>query len=334
MMARDGARRGERGRCHYFRTVWLILAIVGWAVVGPVEPRAHGQQSRAGTPTGSRAPVSKYVTSLRGTTRTSADELAALPGDDVTLRPTVIVRRGTAQGSGTIIASVDGDCLVLTAAHVVKSQGPIWVEMHRFNIGRERIKTTSGTWPRLVPATLAAADSAADLAILRLRALGELPFVARLAPDQTQPAPDSAVNSVGIDLGKKLTTWTTRVVETVWFELDKSEEPRPFLITVHTPEHGRSGGGLFLSNGELVGVCVGHAPLVKGKRMGVFASAQSIRRLLEDHDLKGLLARSEKRQAFLINRSRATRKTSEQPDTNPVVTPTRSITLGADPSPN
>ena len=110
--------------------------------------------------------------------------------------------------------------------------------MHRYNVGRERTKTIPGSWPRPVAATLAAADSAADLAVLRLRNLGELPFVARLASDRTQPAPDSVVNSVGIDLGAKLTIWTTRLVETVWFELDESDEERPFLITVHTPEHG------------------------------------------------------------------------------------------------
>ena len=68
--------------------------------------------------------------------------------------------------------------------------------------------------------------------------------------------------------------------------------------------------------------------------MGVFASAQSIRRLLEDHDLKGLLVRSEKRQALLSERSPATRNAAERPATNSVVTPTRSVTIDADPSEN
>ena len=50
---------------------------------------------------------------------------APVPWDDGTYRATVVVRRGTSQGSGTIIASVEGETLVLTAAHVVKAEGPI-----------------------------------------------------------------------------------------------------------------------------------------------------------------------------------------------------------------
>ena len=45
---------------------------------------------------------------------------SSIASDDWTFRPTVVVRRGTSQGSGTIIASVDGETLVLTAAHVVR----------------------------------------------------------------------------------------------------------------------------------------------------------------------------------------------------------------------
>ena len=49
---------------------------------------------------------------------------APVPWDNETYRPTVVVRRGTSQGSGTIIASIDGETLVFTASHVVKDEGP------------------------------------------------------------------------------------------------------------------------------------------------------------------------------------------------------------------
>jgi len=247
-----------------------------------------------------------------------------VPSDDWTYRPTVLVRRGTSQGSGTIIASVEGETLVLTASHVVNDRGPIVVELHRYNLGMERATAARGPWPRSVRAALLAADTAADLAILRIEKMRALPYVARLARDHADPAADSIVRSIGIDLGTNLTGWSTRLVETLSFELNDSHDQRPFLITEKIPEHGRSGGGLYLANGELVGVCVGHARLVKGTEMGVFASRESIRLLLEDHKLNAVIVRSEARRARLKRRStQASAAAQAAPST--MVTPTRSV---------
>jgi hypothetical protein len=215
----------------------------------------------------------------------------------------VLVRRARSQGSGTIIASVDGQTLVLTAAHVVHNTGPIVVELHRYNLGLEKSATAPGPWPRRVSAELLAADQAADLAILRIAKLRALPYVARLARDHTVPPADSIVSSIGIDLGTNLTGWSTHLVETVSFELTGNREQRPFLITEKIPEHGHSGGGLYLANGELVGVCIGHSELVKGKEMGVFAARESIRLLLVDRKLSAVIARSESRRARSKSRS-------------------------------
>jgi len=247
----------------------------------------------------------------------------AVPADDWTYRPTVLIRRGTAQGSGTIIASVVGETLVLTAAHVMHDRGPIVVELHRYNLGRERAATAPGRWPRSVRAALVAIDTAADLAILRIEKIGALPYVARLAPDNADPPADSIVNSIGIDLGTNLTGWSTRMVETLTFVLNDNRDQRPFLITEKIPEHGRSGGGLYLASGELVGVCVGHAELVKGKEMGVFASRESIRLLLDQNKLTAAIVRSETRRARLRGRLPQVNTAARTPSSS-VVTPTRS----------
>jgi S1-C subfamily serine protease len=250
------------------------------------------------------------------------------PSDDWTFRPTVVVRRGTSQGSGTIIASVDGQTLVLTASHVLKGDGPIVVELHRYNVGMERYPAAAGAWPRKVGASLAAADRAADVAILRIEQVVALPYVARLASQEQEPAADSVVTSVGIDLGVKLMSWTSLLVDTLWFELNDSQHERAFFITAKAPEHGRSGGGLFLSTGELVGVCVGHAELVPGQRMGIFASRDSIQQLLASRDLAALVSRSELRRARASGgRSpvRGTDAASRAPATS-TVTPTQNVT--------
>ena len=182
--------------------------------------------------------------------------------DDWTFRPTVLVRNGSSQGSGTVIASVKGETLVLTAAHVVKEPGLLRVEFHRYNLGIESRAAGEG-WPLAVKAEVAGTDVAADIAILRIRRLPALPFVARLAAGDEEPALGTLVTSVGIDRGTHLSSWDARVVEVAWFEMD-GEAERPFLITTKPPEFGRSGGGLFLENGDLVGVCIGRAEIFKG----------------------------------------------------------------------
>ncbi len=225
-----------------------------------------------------------------------------VPTDDWTFRPTVLVRRGTSQGSGTIIASVDAESLVLTAAHVIRDTGPISVELHRYNLGLERTRGIAGPWPQPITARLAAADTAADLAVLRIEGLEPLPYVARLASPRRHPAIDSTVTSIGIDLGTRLSGWSSRLVEVLWFELNDSRDERLFFLTARTPEYGRSGGGLFLPDGELVGVCVGHAELVRGHRLGVFASRESIHQLLTENGLDAVVERSELRQSRLARR--------------------------------
>ena len=204
--------------------------------------RMRGRSAPVGLPvTGTVAPA--RAAAARKPADASGLRRAPVPWDDGTYRPTVVVRRGTSQGSGTIIASVDGETLVLTAAHVVKAEGPIFVELHRYNLGMERLPATPGVWPRVITASLAAADTAADLAIVRIEKMTALPYVARFTHDNDEPPPNAMVTSIGIDLGLKLTHWSSRLVETVTFELNDSGSARPFLITEKIPEHGRSGGG-------------------------------------------------------------------------------------------
>jgi S1-C subfamily serine protease len=243
--------------------------------------------------TATEAPASTVPRALPNAKKRPHDEV--LEADNLTFRPTVLVRRGTSQGSGTIIASIDAETLVLTASHVVRGTGQIQVELHRFNLGLERSLSQSGRWPRQVSAECVATDPAADIAILRVRNMVALPYVARLGSVDDEPRTTADVTSVGIDMGSKLSSWKTRLVDIFWFELNDSGNERPFLVTAKIPEHGRSGGGLFDADGTLVGVCVGHAEMVQGRRMGVFSSIESVRELLKEHDLASVVSRSEAR---------------------------------------
>jgi len=226
----------------------------------------------------------------------------AEPDDDRTFRPTVVVRRNASQGSGTVIASVEGETLILTAAHVVQGEGPLRVELHRYNFGVEK-SAPSASFPLAVKAEVAATDPDGDLAVVRVRGCPPLPYVARLAPGDEEPTRGSSVTSVGVDEGTKLSSWRTEVGGVVWLEMHEGAAGRPFLILMKPPLHGRSGGGLFRPDGCLVGVCVGRietlkqngkiAILEQNRQLGLFASSASIRRMLRDHDLDGAIVRAE-----------------------------------------
>src|SRR5262249_37676814 len=76
--------------------------------------------------------------------------------DDRTFRPTILVRKGLSRGSGTVIASVDDEALILTASHVVREPGDLLIELHRYNFGLEAAERPGESWPRLVGAEVAA----------------------------------------------------------------------------------------------------------------------------------------------------------------------------------
>jgi len=217
---------------------------------------------------------------------------APMPEDDATYRPTVVVRKGSALGTGTIIASVEGETLILTAAHVVEDPGPLHVELFRYNLGFERIRSMTG-FPRRLRATIAARDRDTDLAILRVGGQLELPYVARIAPSNRPFVSGTAVTSIGFDRGERLIGFPTRIKKVERIDMDRGGGERSFLITEHPPEVGRSGGGLFLQNGTLVGVCLAKAQLKPGAILGMYSPVGNVRRLLEAHEnLAAVVARS------------------------------------------
>jgi hypothetical protein len=244
----------------------------------------------------------------------------------------VLVRCGTSQGSGTIIASVEGETLIATAAHVIRGSGPVTVELHRYNLGKEQQSNLAGRWPRHLAAETVGSDPSADVAILRVRNMIALPYTAKLLPENEEPPAKADLTSVGIDLGSKLSSWDTNLVEILWFELNDSGSDRPFLITTRIPEHGRSGGGLYDRHGQLVAVCIGHAELLKGRRMGIFSSVENLRQLLSAHELTPVLARSEARRAHLVHHPASPRSSLSRPS-RPAVTPTEATREDDPPQP-
>jgi S1-C subfamily serine protease len=231
-----------------------------------------------------------FVVAALGATAARPDDRADTPGKataaDV-LRPTVQIRNGKVRGSGTILLSAPGETLILTAAHVVHDQAGLQVELHRYNLGGPIAGLTEGGgWPRLVPATLVVADVASDVAVVRISGMAALTYVARFDPAAEEPAKGDVLTSVGIDRTLFLRRWKTTARGTALVDIGKGGGSRRFILTTRYPDHGRSGGGLFREDGAVVGVCVGQLSVRTGEpKEGIFASVESIRKLLRDNGL-------------------------------------------------
>jgi S1-C subfamily serine protease len=217
------------------------------------------------------------------------------PEDDATYRPTVMVRKGKSLGTGTIIASAEDETLILTASHVVNEDGPILVEFFRYNFGVERLKDRSG-FPRKFPATIVARDPAMDLAILLIRKQLSFPYVARIASGVAPPPKGTAVTTIGFDKGEQLIGFSTKVRSVERIDLDRGGGVRSFVVTEDPPEIGRSGGGLFRTDGALVGVCVGRVELVNGRIFGIFTTLANIKAMIRaNEDVATSMARANAR---------------------------------------
>ena len=133
--------------------------------------------------------------------------------------------------------------------------------------------------------------------MLRVEKFEAMPYVAKLSAGAGEPPRGEVVVSVGIDLGESLESWGSRIIDYARIDMGTGGGSRPFLLIEKPPEHGRSGGGLFTTDGTVVGVCIGRAEVVRGHRFGVFASSESIRRLLRENDLEASVARSAARRS-------------------------------------
>ncbi len=186
--------------------------------------------------------------------------------------------QGHSCGSGTIIDALPGgEALVLTCGHLFRdSQGKGKVEVDV--LGRPRQRTLTGR--------VLAFDIERDVAFVAFRPLAAV-TVARVAPRGYAIRPADAVASVGCDHGEDPTVQHSQINNLDKF-LDpveqrlgrKIEEPHaPWNLEVAgQPVTGRSGGGLFSSDGMVIGVC---NAAESGDSEGVFAGLGSIHAALD-----------------------------------------------------
>lgn len=198
----------------------------------------------------------------------------------------------TTEGSGVIIHSTEEETIVLTAAHLLgKNPDKTYVDL----FDREMIRMEKGpgrvTYRKTVWGTFFELDRLSDLALVRTHPREVLP-VSRFPGLGYRPLTGAMLMAVGCSDGGDATIWNTRYRAYILREMRIGDQVMPEYTGYeceHAPKLGRSGGGLFTENGNLIGVCnfairtnserVGASPEV-----GIYASLGSIRRFLRGTD--------------------------------------------------
>lgn len=174
------------------------------------------------------------------------------------------VRKAKPSGIGSgVIISERGD--ILTVAHVVSSADIVIVELGNGKKIRARVKST------MVPA---------DLALIRLEEVPDPLPVAKLG-DSAQVRPGEEVVVIGAPYGLEHTLTTGHISGRRVSKTAFALEPIEFLQTDAAINQGNSGGPLFNTKGEVIGV-VSHILSESGgsQGMGFAVSSNTARKLM------------------------------------------------------
>ncbi|MGB9609956.1 MAG: thioredoxin domain-containing protein [Bryobacteraceae bacterium] len=190
----------------------------------------------------------------------------AAPTEEDLIAATVRIRiedsRGRSTGSGTIIDARGGEALIITCGHLFReSKGQLPIQVDLF-----------GPQPaENLPAQLIHYDEKLDIGFLSIRP-NQPVVVARVAPPGYPLAVGDAIYSVGCGEGQPPTVWKGKVTA-----IDKYLGPANIEAS-RAPVVGRSGGGLFSSEGFLIGVCNAADP---PQDEGIYLALREIHRSLD-----------------------------------------------------
>jgi thiol-disulfide isomerase/thioredoxin len=224
-------------------------------------------------------------------------------------------------GSGTIIHSTPEESIILTCAHIFKLEGRQQAPPSRFP---RRIEVDlfdgklSGQMVHYAneshPGQAIDYDFGRDVGLIRIRPGRRLP-ASRVVPAHWKPQPRMLLTTVGCSEGRDATTWSTTIINPSMRGL--SGNPQYEAIECNTaPKQGRSGGGLYTTDGYIAGVCDFAEP--RGNH-GLYASPASIYSILDRNNLMACYApvkRDGSSQTLLAN-NRPNTKTRRQ--TSPAI---------------
>jgi S1-C subfamily serine protease len=160
-------------------------------------------------------------------------------------------------GTGTIIDTHEGEALVVTCGHLFReSQGK----------GRISVDLFAAGVAQPVDGQLIAYDLDRDIALVAIRVSSPVQ-AAPVAPPGKQVKPGDRVFTIGCDKGSDPSVRATHITAV------NKYLGRPNFTAAGQPVDGRSGGGLFTADGQLIGICNAADP---ADDEGVYAGLASI----------------------------------------------------------
>jgi len=193
---------------------------------------------------------------------TTSDPLAA------SVRIRIRDPQGVNYGSGTVIDSRIGHTVVLTCGHIFRNlSSDATIEVDVFGSAQDRRANRAETFVGRVLRY----DLEADVGLLTIATDSPLP-TCRMAGTNRHVAKSETVFSVGCGGGESPTKQQLRVTA-----LNRYLGPDNIECT-GVPLQGRSGGGLFDADGQVIGVCVAADPR---DQRGLYAGTKAVHALLD-----------------------------------------------------
>ena len=197
-------------------------------------------------------------------------------------------------GSGTIIYSDASESIILTCAHIFKdSQGnapsspknfrtKISVDLFDGKITNPRHAQLQCSEKDIVGEAIDY-DFVNDVGLIRIRPGRPLP-ASRVVPASWKPQRDMKMYSVGCSHGQDATAWDTKILDP---KVPMNIGNRSFFeMKCQTqPAEGRSGGGLYTTDGYVAGVCDFADP---GEHVGLYAVPTAIHKMLDRNQMMAL----------------------------------------------
>ena len=195
-------------------------------------------------------------------------------------------------GSGTIISSSPDETIILTCAHIFKmdsrkqatpSKFPLRITVDLFDgnlVGpkKNQVHYTNETFE----GKAIDYDFVHDVGLIRIRPGKRLPY-AKVVPPHWTPKSNMRVITVGCSQGQDATAWSTLIDNPNFRGIKDGYEAIECKVA---PIQGRSGGGLFTTDGYVAGVC--DFAVAGGHDQGLYAHPRSIYGLLNRNNMVAL----------------------------------------------
>lgn len=197
----------------------------------------------------------------------SASEGPSLMGSSVRVR--VRENGASAYGSGTIVSSTPGEAVVLTCGHIFREAG---------RNGEVLVDVFDGSFHTTIPGQVISFDLEADVGLVRVETDAQLSSVP-VAPRSYAILQGAQVATVGCSGGAAPSAEQGRITA-----VNRYLGPANIECS-GLPVQGRSGGGLFSSDGYVIGVCSAADP---SEGRGLYAGLDEIHKQLAEAGLSGI----------------------------------------------